>query len=323
MAEFYSARAGKSRRFRGLICHRRSQPVPTSTVQKILRNRLYMGEIDWKGQLYKGSHQPLVFPELWQRVQEMLDGRNASKHRRMKHNFAFSGLIACGHCGCSVVGEIKKQKYIYYHCTGYKGKCDEPYVREEVLEGKFATQLGRLTFDDEVLDWVRGALHESHADERREHEEAIKRLRAEYDRLQKRTHAAYVDKLDGTIDAVFYESVVAEWRANQDRCLRDIERHQDADRSYLEEGVRLLELAQNAQRLFEKQDAREKRRLLNLLVSNCSWRDGDLTVTLRQPFDIIAETATIDTQKKTAGEVSNGLSVIWLPGTDSNRRQGG
>ena len=27
MAEFYSARAGKSRRFRGLICHRRSQCV--------------------------------------------------------------------------------------------------------------------------------------------------------------------------------------------------------------------------------------------------------------------------------------------------------
>src|SRR5512132_3627868 len=31
--------------------------------------------------------------------------------------------------------------------------CDEPYVREEVLERRFADLLGRLTFDDEVLDW--------------------------------------------------------------------------------------------------------------------------------------------------------------------------
>lgn len=61
-----------------------------------------------------------------------------------------------------------------------------------------------------------------------------------------------------------------EWRAEQERCLRDIERHQDADQSYLDDGVRLIELAQNAQRLFEKQDSREKRRLLNFLVSNSS-----------------------------------------------------
>jgi site-specific DNA recombinase len=80
-------------------------------------------------------------------------------------------------------------------------------------------------------DRVRDALHHSHADEQREHEEATKRLRAEYDRLQNRIHAAYVDKLDGTIDAAFFEKMSEEWRAEQERCLRDIERHQDADQS--------------------------------------------------------------------------------------------
>lgn len=288
--------------------------MPTSTVHKILRNRLYMGEFEWNGLLYQGSHQPLVTRDLWGRVQDMMDGRNASKHRRVKHDFAFSGLIACGHCGCSVVGEIKKQRYTYYHCTGYKGKCDEPYVREEVLEEKFGALLGQLSFDDAVLDWVRDALHDSHAGERREHEEAIERLHAEYDRLQNRIHAAYVDKLDGTIDAAFYEKIAAEWQAEQDRCLRDIERHQGADRSYLEEGVRLIELAQNARRLFQKQDSREKRRLLNFLVSNCSWADGELSAALKQPFDLIAETAMVGAQKKATGEVSNSLSARWLRG---------
>ena len=273
-----------------------------------------MGEFKWNGRVYTGSHQPLVARDLWERVQGTLDSRNASKHRRVKHDFAFSGLIACGHCGCSMVGEIKKQRYIYYHCTGYKGKCDEPYVREEVLEEKFGALLGRLAFDDEVLDWVRDALHESHADERREHEAAIKRLRAEYDRLQNRIHGAYVDKLDGTIDAAFFEKMSREWRAEQARCPRDIERHQSADQSYLDDGMRLFELARNAKRLFAKQDAREKRRLLNFLVSNCSWRDGELIAVLRQPFDLIAKTTAIEAKRKAAGEVSNGLSEIWLRG---------
>ena len=82
----------------------------------------------------------------------------------------------------------------------------------------------------------------------------------------------YVDKLDGKIDGVFFERLSGEWRLEQDRCLREMELHQTADRSYLEEGGRILELARDGQRLFEKQEPREKRRLLNLLVSNCSWK---------------------------------------------------
>jgi hypothetical protein len=35
--------------------------------------------------------------------------RYAMKHRRSKHDFAFSGLITCAHCGCAMVGEIKKR----------------------------------------------------------------------------------------------------------------------------------------------------------------------------------------------------------------------
>jgi site-specific DNA recombinase len=185
--EFALKEVAKKARAAGLVYKKSGKPVPTSTVHSILRNRLYTGWFEWNGKLYQGKHEPLVSVEAWERVQGVMDGRNASKHRRMTHDFAFSGLIACARCGCSVVGEIKKQKYIYYHCTGYADKCrGEPascrrkYVREEVLEQQFTAMLGQLRFDDEVLEWVREALHASHADERQEHEEAIKRLQAEH-----------------------------------------------------------------------------------------------------------------------------------------------
>ena len=64
----------------------------------------------------------------------------------------------------------------------------------------------------------------SHADERREHERAVTRLNAEHDRLQQRIHAMYIDKLDGCIDAGFFDRMSAEWRAEQARCLEEIER---------------------------------------------------------------------------------------------------
>ena len=46
--------------------------------------------------------------------------------------------------------------------------------------------------------------------------------------------------------------------SEQDRLLRAIEEHQAANRTYLDEGIRLLELARRAHALFMRQEAREK-----------------------------------------------------------------
>jgi hypothetical protein len=94
-----------------------------------------------------------------------------------------SGLVSCGHCGCALVAKKKKGKYVYYHCTGNKGKCQEPYAREEVLEKCFADLLKGLVFDDEVMDWVTEALHQSHADEKRFRDQAIAQLQAEHGKI--------------------------------------------------------------------------------------------------------------------------------------------
>lgn len=233
---------------------------------------------------------------------------------------------ACVRAAGSPIGEIKKQRYVYYYCTGYADKCQgkpascrRKYVREEVLEAQFTELLGRLRFDDEVLDWVREALFASHADKRREQEEAIARLRAEWERLQKRLDAMYVDKLDGRVDGAFFERMSAEWRADLARCQREIDRHQEADRSYMDEGVRILELARNAQRLFARQEPRQKRRLLNFVLSNCSWEDGAIVATFRQPFDLLAQTVATQATDKAAGMASSRPSAKWLPFVDAYR----
>jgi hypothetical protein len=66
---------------------------------------------------------------------------------------------------------------------------------------------------------------------------------------------------------------------------------QHAEKSCLDEGVALLDLARNAQRPSVKQEPREKRRLLNFLLSNCTREDGEAAATFRQPSDMLAETA--------------------------------
>ncbi|MDQ6870055.1 MAG: hypothetical protein M3178_17520 [Pseudomonadota bacterium] len=62
----------------------------------------------------------------------------------------------------------------------------------------------------------------------------------------------------------------------------------DADKSYMDEGVQILERARNAQCLFERKEPRQKRGLLNFVLSNCTWEDGEVVATFRQPFDFVS-----------------------------------
>ncbi len=101
----------------------------------------------------------------------------------------------------------------------------------------------------------------------------------------------YVDKLDGKISESFYERNAAEWRAEQDRITEAIRDHRRADHSYADTGVRLLELAGGAHHAFVSQGSEERRKLLQLLCSNSSWKHGRLAVELHAPFDSILSEA--------------------------------
>jgi site-specific DNA recombinase len=114
----------------------------------------------------------------------------------------------------------------------------------------------------------------------------------------------YADKLDGRIDARFYSQMAETWQ--------EIEPHEDADRSYIDEGVRMIDLAHGAQRLLAKQNAHEQRRLLNFGLSNSTWKHGELKVTYRQPFDLVAEATAIATRANNEGALYSPEHPVWL-----------
>jgi len=110
----------------------------------------------------------------------------------------------------------------------------------------FADLLKGLIFDDEVMDWVVDALHQSHADQKQFTEESIARLRLEQSRLQNRLDKLYEDRLDGFIEPAFFERKTQEWRQSQARIVDQIAQYKGANQEYFKDGVRLLELSKKA-----------------------------------------------------------------------------
>jgi hypothetical protein len=54
-------------------------------------------------------------------------------------------------------------------------------------------------------------------------------------------------------------------------------------------GERILELAKPAENLYNSQDPTEQRRLLETVLSNCTFDRGTLTPTYTSPFDLPAK----------------------------------
>ena len=80
-------------------------PAPRPGRNLLLRKRIYTGDFEWKGKVLQGTHPAIVSRELWQQVQDVLDGRATKRTKRPKrrrHQFAFSGLIQCGLSGSSI-----------------------------------------------------------------------------------------------------------------------------------------------------------------------------------------------------------------------------
>ena len=106
------------------------------------------------------------------------------------------------------------------------------------------------------MAWVSKALKESHENEKRYNDQMTARLQRQDQMLQRRLDALYVDKLAGEVAAEFYEQKRDEWRGQQAEVRRKIEQHRHANRTYIDEGVRVFELAQRAKALFLTQARR-------------------------------------------------------------------
>ena len=144
--------------------------------------------------------------------------------------------------------------------------------------------------DEDVLQWVITALKESHNDEKQYHDEVIDSLQKKYKKLQNRMDRMYEDKLDGEISQDEFDHRRERWRTEQSELLQKIEAHQNANDAYLDKGIRTFELAQDIVRLYDRQEMLEKRRILDFVLSNSTWKDASLHPEYRQPFDMLAVT---------------------------------
>jgi len=255
----------------------------------ILTNPFYAGNFVWGGKLYRGTHPTFIVPDLYERVQSVLRSHNKPKYG--KQEIAFRGLLTCAHDNCTITAERKKGKYVYYRCTGHRGKCATPRFREHDISHKLADILKNIHIPDGVLTALQESLDRDQQGIRNESSSHRAGLEQRLAAVRRRMDQGYQDKLDGRIPEDFWERKMSEWSAEEQRIQMAIKALQEPSTDRVLSAKRILELANKAYSLHLTQNPAEQAKLLRLVLLNCSIDEVSIYPSYRKPFDMIFQRA--------------------------------
>lgn len=263
----------------------KGKPYSKPRLLYVLKDIFYTGKFLYDGVIYEGKHEPLIDAALFNRVQKLF---NQSKSRSHDTEFAYTGLIRCGYCGCQLTAELKKGKYIYYHCTGKRGgECKKDYIREEEIEEVFLNLISRLPNPDEYFPTLIQAEKEFHKERCEYQDNSVKELQKKAERLASRLENLYQDKLDGIISKEEWKTKHDLWRQEKEEALQKVMDYHHAENNFYE-GSNLLEnFCKHAQEGFLKANAKEKQQILKMIGSNFTYKDGKLSVELNSVFNYL------------------------------------
>jgi len=269
---------------------RYGKTVNRSYLHQILNNRIYLGFFHWGGIEYRGKHESIISPQLFESAQSVMHDHHKGKYS--KHDIAFRGMLTCAHDDCTVTAELKKGKYVYYRCSGYRGKCDLPRFREEQVSEKLAEVFRNIEIPEPVVAQIVATLE---ADQRTMQNRASSeqaRLKERLEAVRRRIDQAYTDKLDGKISEDYWQRKHTEWQREEteiESALQAATGANSAER--LLDAKRILELAQRAYSLYLTRKPAEQADLLRKVLLNCSMDAVSITPTYRKPFDMIFKRA--------------------------------
>ncbi len=142
---------------KGLKNRYTNKPLSRSKIAEVLKNRFFIGYINWKGIEYSGIHDPLISKELFFRVQEVFKVHDKAGERTRKHRHFLKGTLFCAECGSRLGTQLKVKpngrKYNYFFCLGKarRNGCKQEYILDKIAEKAVENLYRNIQFSDEIV----------------------------------------------------------------------------------------------------------------------------------------------------------------------------
>lgn len=139
-----------------LTTRRAGRLINRQTQSRMLRNPIYAGWVVSGNIRARGQHEPIVSQELFDAVQDVLDGKDTAPitHKKVNEDFPLRGFVLCTGCGKKLTAgwaKGRKERYARYWCANKKCVTKARASRDEI-ENAFLRILGMLVPTQEFLN---------------------------------------------------------------------------------------------------------------------------------------------------------------------------
>ena len=190
--------------------------IPRGTFFRMLHNVFYKGQIvvpAYKGepkQIVVGLHEAIIDADTFDKVQDILSGKRKSEPKLSKAidpDLYLRKYIVCPICGHSITGATstgKGGKYKYYNCC-HDGK----HLRRpaDYVNDKFATWVGGLRPNKEVLDLYTEVLQDLRGEHQKDVQKEVEALRKDIEKVEALRNGADDRLCEGTLSSEAYTRI--------------------------------------------------------------------------------------------------------------------
>jgi site-specific DNA recombinase len=291
---------------------RPGQPFNKSRLYSLLTNVLFIGKVDFKGELYAGEHPAIVDDLTFERAQLLLkhNGRTGGVQVRNKYGALLKGVLRCKCCDAAMIHSHTKRRdrlYRYYVCvhaqkSGY-ADCQTKAIPALDIERFVVDRIRAIGSDPDLQDETLRQLVE--ARERRRPDLEGERLRLQQELLRrqeeaKRLLAAITDGRGGGTLLGERLSETETQMATMERRMTEVREELLTIESELVDERDLRAALSLFEPVWDQLVPKEQSRIMQLLIDRVDYdaKAGRVEITFR-PFGIRQLSQTLSKQGAT------------------------
>jgi site-specific DNA recombinase len=267
----------------------KGKPIPIENIRWLFLNRFYAGRVWWHDAEYPGNHEPLVSPELFDRVQRMLKERHLDHGSKGKLHFWLRGVARCAECGARLTAE-RHDQFRYYRCIANTINSQDcrAFINADRADEAVARLLRSLCLADGLKNQLRAAATEAldkQAESLRSRSASFRGRKTRLEEQEQRLTEAFAA---GDISLSAYKGTVAKLRQQIAACDDALRPARSDPQQQLQTFDAVMALAGSLWDIHAKLPPKQQTHLLRLLFGTLIMdRSGISSYKLNQPFDVL------------------------------------
>jgi site-specific DNA recombinase len=256
---------------------------------RIFHNRFYLGET-WlrEGDVpAQGKHEPLVDPNTFSAVQEVLKEHNKQRQQTRRNKYLLRGLVYSLDADSTCWAETHPSRGISYYRSRAAVNGSQLYYNTDQVDSELRDMISQITISDSVKNELNKEIVERFANEEKGNAE-LEQTRSRLAKLKRMEKNLQQMALEEQISMDDFKEHRARIEAERARLQNELDFMEQRQRLVIADFEIALQLAAELDSLFEKGNFDEKRLLCETVFKRIYLQEGKISkVELNAPFGLI------------------------------------